>query len=599
MRDRFVWEPGDIAVIEVERDGSDSAPRDAEAAWDESLHPRDESGKFTEGGAGAGSAVAYEAELARQSAVAVAACEKVIDQAVVHADYEAVGPSSWDDVSPDDKDAILQSFVEDKESEWRDNELQSARESFEADIHNELRNDEDFIGEVKAEFVGKWQSDGADINPESISATISTRWTDSDLILDTSALTHTDGSPFSEEERSSASTTWDQTYSENKERETEARLAAKEDEIYESAQESLNESINEAWAQWSDEDRFNYGKGNDLIRDSDVDVTPGPPSRWISGAIGEEGDWDKSDYGRTRAIAREITAVRTDQILEERGYPAATAQTGRLVADRVWEEWKGSSTSDLGLALQLATAKELGGVHRLTADEMNTARHAAGGLWNEGLHPRDANGRFVGSITHDEAVKQGRVVGEGATAGVAMSLRRLSDGTYIERSETERIGMDVLQAYVRAQWEASQFVLAKEGAERVPVYRGLMLPGADVAAAKKESVHIEFPTSPPTSDYTFGDFERLTDVSLQRSGAQSATSTRSVANSWNGVGMRPHDAQRVVLRIDAPRTAVLSLPVFGVNLQSEREVVLAGTRGTWRWDAWVNRAPSFASHPVS
>jgi hypothetical protein len=54
---------------------------------------------------------------------------------------------------------------------------------------------------------------------------------------------------------------------------------------------------------------------------------------------------------------------------------------------------------------------------------------------------------------------------------------------------------------------------------------------------------------------------------------------------------------RVVLRAEVPRTAVLSVPAYGVNVHSEHEVVVTGT--SWRgWDAWSDKAPSFEDVPM-
>jgi hypothetical protein len=63
-------------------------------------------------------------------------------------------------------------------------------------------------------------------------------------------------------------------------------------------------------------------------------------------------------------------------------------------------------------------------------------------------------------------------------------------------------------------------------------------------------------------------FEQLPELQLRRAGAQSTTGTRDVANTWNGVGDVPEHAERVVIRIEAPSTSVLSLPVYGQNMQN-------------------------------
>jgi hypothetical protein len=53
----------------------------------------------------------------------------------------------------------------------------------------------------------------------------------------------------------------------------------------------------------------------------------------------------------------------------------------------------------------------------------------------------------------------------------------------------------------------------------------------------------------------------------------------------------------MVMRAEVPRTAVLSVPAYGVNVHSEHEVVVAGT--AWRgWDAWSGKAPTFRDVPM-
>ena len=133
---------------------------------------------------------------------------------------------------------------------------------------------------------------------------------------------------------------------------------------------------------------------------------------------------------------------------------------------------------------------------------------------------------------------------------------------------------------VRAKWETSQYALDKAGIQSLPVYRGLKIP--DIDDQETESIKSEAGRA----------FERYTNATITRNGCYSTTTTPSVANGWNaGVG------DKVVLRIDAPRTAVLSFPAYGINVHSEKEVVLAGTAFK-NWDAWKDRAPSATEVPI-
>jgi len=54
-----------------------------------------------------------------------------------------------------------------------------------------------------------------------------------------------------------------------------------------------------------------------------------------------------------------------------------------------------------------------------------------------------------------------------------------------------------------------------------------------------------------------------------------------------------------LIRIEAPSTSVLSLPVYGQNEQAEHETVLLGTNDKWLWDVWLRKAPEFSSEPIA
>jgi hypothetical protein len=181
------------------------------------------------------------------------------------------------------------------------------------------------------------------------------------------------------------------------------------------------------------------------------------PDHWVTGV--EHGSKADEDYGRTQAIAHEMTRLRTDQLRKERGLLEPTQKptsrwnvltgstrgsprrrSGQVVASSnteeqlrinaeewaaeiatrpgtvksqdliqtVWQEWKSSSSNGLSLSLQLATAREFGGDHRLTPEEVQKAE--------------------------DEATYFG--------------------------------GIATMQAYVRAQWETTQFIMSKARADR-------------------------------------------------------------------------------------------------------------------------------------
>jgi len=91
---------------------------------------------------------------------------------------------------------------------------------------------------------------------------------------------------------------------------------------------------------------------------------------------------------------------------------------------------------------------------------------------------------------------------------------------------------------------------------------------------------------PLTNTTNVNGFERLDNIDLQRNGAASTTTDAKIANGWGS------NASRVVLRMEVPRTAVVSVPAYGQNVFKEHEVVVAGT--AWKsWEAWRTTAPTF------
>ena len=73
------------------------------------------------------------------------------------------------------------------------------------------------------------------------------------------------------------------------------------------------------------------------------------------------------------------------------------------------------------------------------------------------------------------------------------------------------------------------------------------------------------------------------------------------ANDWSPFDPKDRPApqqERIVLRADVPRTAVVSIPAYGQNIHSEHEVILGGLG--WRgWDAWSDHAPTFQQVPMA
>lgn len=338
--------------------------------------------------------------------------------------------------------------------------------------------------------------------------------------------------------------------------------------------ESVGEMLDDYWATMPDDgpgSKFEFALNKEYVTkipENDEDTLDQLPGKYLPfGVITIFGDNEtpvqnmKENYERTQALAHNLFRERAVEILKERGiiqeHPDEAQDISVLdpnknvydmytneveikkkifdVDHALWHGWKGSSTSWEGLAIQVATSEELGG-------RFNKYKN----IFTE---------KHIGGYKNVENFKK--------------TLD--SDFGYIG-------GYEGLKALMRAKWETTQFILDKAGKDEVSVYRSISSNQA------KEGVELE------NVEMHGKIYHRIKNVKILRNGCASTTMLRSVANGWN------HYSQ-VVLRIVAPRTAVLSLPCYGINVHHEKEIVLAGT--AWKgWDAWEGPAPSFADVPL-
>ena len=480
--------------------------------------PRDDQGQWTDGGGGGVgpqiSSVEVEARLEAESARGIQAVESHLQDAVINAEYSGVkgeeATQEWNDLSSVAQDASYDKWLSDNPFDDVDTS------DLDDEVTKELRQNNDEIVKVaEKDTLLALRDEFTDSDPTLDPSFNLHRRLDPQTIevgdddgdgsdIDLDALRFTSGEKLEPIEQLTVGRTWNKAY-EKAFAQAESD-AFESDDYYERRNELESEAQNNAWSNLSDSEKLKYAQDNDDIQE----VSPGLPSNWTLDPAE-----NITDYGRTRAIGRELITLRTEQLLEERSIDTTTSRQ----LSKVWDDWKGSSTSPGGKALQLATAQELGGHHQFTADDIKT----------------------------------------------------LSSQGYGDEKITE------LRAYVRANWETSQFLLSKTGQNEITAYRGLMLPGSVVNGV---------------STSTQSGYTKLPEISISRNGAASATFSAKVANEWNGIDVgRIDNPTRVVLRFKVPRTAVLSLPVFGQNVHDEKEVVLAGTRGHWKWDAWLNKAP--------
>lgn len=318
--------------------------------------------------------------------------------------------------------------------------------------------------------------------------------------------------------------------------------------------ESAMEWLEEDWDHnLSDKDKWNWIKNNtDIIEDAQKESDEYYENHTSGGVYDVElpgtydpleSNGDKTDYERTQRLAAYLSLERQVQLLKDRDIIGdavfeSNKSEIRRVDRELWGAWKGSSQSFGGQLLQLATSEELGGRYR-------------------------------------------------DLASTPSQLKSRADKDYGEIG-----GYDGVKALVRAKWETSQYLLDKADIHVVEVYRGLKM---DLPKDEKiEEVAAEHWQDPGHKEVSGNKvYQRIPDASIVRNGAFSTTTDRNIANNWNGGSGNT----KIVLRIEAPRTSVLSLPAYGVNVHSEHEVVVAGT--AWKhWDAWKNNAPGVSDVPI-
>ena len=558
----------------------------AAAGWDESEHPREPSGSesggefASAGGPGAASGdpqgrlpfhseddaarvrLAAEWEAARPR---MDALESELADREEPLEIEVSGaPQEWDDVSEDMQTKAFDAWAESSQEDEEQSQRESFAESIGERVSDDIRADKDWHKDKAVEFIEKFPATlGAlNIDPDTI------RFKNG--VLDVAALRDDGGKgdwEWPDDE-------WDTFIEKAREVEYESRVES-EIEDYDPTNDA-NNALHDRWSEMSSSEKWEYVK----------DVLSGETTPQII-QVGRPPVFDvlggTEHYDQTRGLAVAMQRARVAEILKARGLAgekdrSATGvmlptdmETATAIERVVWEEWKSSSTRPLSLALQVAAADELGAKHRLGPDDMEIAMSGARRLTSpgEGLARlrRDNPELAVSSATRGEEYDKALI-------------RAQSD-----------VGMERLRAYVRGTWETTQHLMERAGLDHIGVYRAITLPTATIEASGPEIMaDIPHPAYGPTT--------RLPGLRLQRSGAASWTADPSIANGWGGVSSklaadadREGPAERVVLRAEAPRTAVLSLPVYGQNIHEESEVVLVGTP-VRRWDAWRKKAPT-------
>ena len=138
---------------------------------------------------------------------------------------------------------------------------------------------------------------------------------------------------------------------------------------------------------------------------------------------------DDPAYATAQAIAKTIQMERTDELWEERFPDAIQRPWLNDLAKELWSEWKTSSTTPVGKAMQLAVTDEFG-----------------------------ALGKPEYELDRKKIIQE---VGEGQ--------------------------YELIKIHLRATWEATQYLLKEAGYEKVVMWRGLQISEADLDLNEKQS----------------------------------------------------------------------------------------------------------------
>jgi hypothetical protein len=200
----------------------------------------------------------------------------------------------------------------------------------------------------------------------------------------------------------------------------------------------------------------------------------------------------------------------------------------------------------------------------------------------------------------------------GTTNNAPEGINKKESIAYANKEYAAIGGYEGVKAAMRAKWETTQYLLDKADTPVVDLYRGMKVEHILKGVADKSEFNAPYsgivkevgPFGEKSHDLAkmaVGDQiktalgKTITKVSMT-GGGYSVLDNKINFGKWE-YDQPATTKDRIVLRAEIPRTAVISVPAYGNNLQSEQEVVVIG--GAWKgWDAWSGRAPSFDAIPM-
>jgi hypothetical protein len=345
-------------------------------------------------------------------------------------------------------------------------------------------------------------------------------------------------------EQQEAKREFKQSYIEQAKETAESDWESESDNISDNLSQNVYEDLSSEWYNMSDDEKLE-ASGYSATELKDIEL----PGEWKIAKNGE-------DYKKTRNVVRYVQKRVMRETLEARGLPDSINHEEAIASS--WVSWKQSSTSSAGLLMQDCTAEELGGRKQDWSDEQKKLIDQAALRFTT----------EYGGQTKEELNAMGR---EGGI----------------------KFGREIMKAHIRGTWAATQYALKQSGSDKVYLYRAVLI-DKDLVKGQGITIDVDLKTRKE-------EFKTLPELKLKRNGLASTAMGREglgVANNWNGVDLKkPRDQYaRVVLRIEAPREAVVSIPAFGQNIHAEQEAVIAGMK--YKWDAFLDRAPYHEEHEI-
>ena len=528
---------------------------------------------------------------------------------------EAIGaaPQSWDDLDSEKQTEVKEAWKDANRDAYMDSERELYAENLPDMLTDQVLGDTDWQKET-VENVLNAKLDGATLSNLSSSVDVTS-------LDDVSADALVDAG-MSEEKANAAVSAIKAEFNRAFQAEVEER--ARNYEIDDSEiEDAANESLDSGWNDMSNEESFEWAQNSGLIDEgTGSEAVPALPQSL------DDLNGDGENYVGAGAAGRLLVQERFAQL---------AGAAAKNPVEGVWAAWKGSSTSPGGLALQHYAAEELGARSRLTDEQAAKAKEYASEdrpppgpkaqrefllgqlkdkLGEAGLkdYLAEATGN-LGKTDKPERISDVSLTGmafvmkkSGASQDAIQNAFGDIVDKHLEWERAAQIGPDTsFRSYVRAQYDATQFLLKSANVKTVDLYRAVMVPGKvlDGTASEKTMKFWGGTAGKAEPRYTVDPTEvraggtLLPEVRFRQGGMSSWAANQDIVNSWGGVDLHnvPKDSDdswvRVVQRARVPASAVFSLPAYGQNVHSENEWVVLGT--PWRgWDAWMGRAPSFA-----